>query len=103
MQALKRNVYSIQQPRYYFDILRFLNQMPDSSHPQDSSSLSYREAGVDITAAHQLINRIKPAVSKTFRPEVLAGLGGFGALFELPVHRYQQPVIVSGTDGVGTK
>ncbi len=81
----------------------FLNQMPDSSHPQDSSSLSYREAGVDITAAHQLINRIKPAVSKTFRPEVLAGLGGFGALFELPVQRYQRPVIVSGTDGVGTK
>jgi phosphoribosylformylglycinamidine cyclo-ligase len=77
--------------------------MIDSSSPQDVPPLSYRAAGVDIDAAQRLIERIKPAVSRTLRPEVLAGLGGFGALFELPIHRYQHPVLVSGTDGVGTK
>jgi phosphoribosylformylglycinamidine cyclo-ligase len=66
-------------------------------------SLSYRDSGVDIDAGNQLIERIKPAVAKTRRPGVLAGLGGFGALFELPLERYRQPVLVSGTDGVGTK
>jgi phosphoribosylformylglycinamidine cyclo-ligase len=65
--------------------------------------LSYRDAGVDIEAGNRLIERIKPAVAGTRRPGVLAGLGGFGALFELPVDRYRQPVLVSGTDGVGTK
>ncbi|MDX1607562.1 MAG: phosphoribosylformylglycinamidine cyclo-ligase, partial [Candidatus Competibacterales bacterium] len=65
--------------------------------------LSYRDAGVDIDAGNALIERIKPAVSRTTRPEVLAGLGGFGGLFELPPGRYRQPVLVSGTDGVGTK
>ncbi len=65
--------------------------------------LSYRDAGVDIDAGAALVERIRPAVAKTQRPGVLGGLGGFGALFELPVDRYQQPVLVSGTDGVGTK
>ncbi|MCW9013331.1 MAG: phosphoribosylformylglycinamidine cyclo-ligase [Gammaproteobacteria bacterium] len=69
----------------------------------DSKSLSYRDAGVDIDAGNQLIEKIKPHVAKTMRPEVIGGLGGFGALFELPLHKYQQPVLVSGTDGVGTK
>jgi len=66
-------------------------------------SLSYRDSGVDIDAGNQLIERIKPAVAKTRRPGVLAGLGGFGALFELPLDQYRHPVLVSGTDGVGTK
>ncbi len=65
--------------------------------------LSYREAGVDIDAGNALVERIKPAVQRTLRPEVLGGLGGFGGLFELPVGRYRQPVLVAGTDGVGTK
>ncbi|UCC57362.1 MAG: phosphoribosylformylglycinamidine cyclo-ligase [Gammaproteobacteria bacterium] len=72
-----------------------------TSHP--SKSLSYRDSGVDIDAGNRLIENIKPAVARTRRPEVLAGLGGFGALFELPLDRYRQPVLVSGTDGVGTK
>jgi phosphoribosylformylglycinamidine cyclo-ligase len=65
--------------------------------------LSYRDAGVDIDAGNALVERIKPAVARTKRPGVLGGLGGFGALFEVPVDRYKQPVLVSGTDGVGTK
>ncbi|HET8551781.1 MAG TPA: phosphoribosylformylglycinamidine cyclo-ligase [Gammaproteobacteria bacterium] len=65
--------------------------------------LTYRDAGVDIDAGDELIERIKPAARRTQRPEVLAGLGGFGALFELPPGRYRHPVLVSGTDGVGTK
>ena len=68
-----------------------------------STTLSYRDSGVDIDAGSELIDRIKPAVAKTRRPGVLAGLGGFGALFELPLDRYRVPVLVSGTDGVGTK
>ena len=68
-----------------------------------SASLSYRDSGVDIDAGNRLIDRIKPAAARTLRPGVLAGLGGFGALFELPVDRYRHPVLVSGTDGVGTK
>ena len=73
---------------------------------QDNSptgSLSYKDSGVDIDAGNRLIDRIKPLVAKTRRPGVIAGLGGFGALFELPLDRYRQPVLVSGTDGVGTK
>jgi phosphoribosylformylglycinamidine cyclo-ligase len=66
-------------------------------------SLSYRDAGVDIDAGNALVERIKPLAASTFRPGVLTGLGGFGALFELPWERYRQPVLVSGTDGVGTK
>mgnify|MGYP001110658253 CR=1 FL=1 len=66
-------------------------------------SLSYRDAGVDIDAGDRLVDRIKPLAQATFRPGVLTGLGGFGALFELPLDRYRHPVLVSGTDGVGTK
>ncbi len=66
-------------------------------------SYTYRDAGVDIDAGDALVERIKPRVARTLRPEVLAGIGGFGALVELPVGRYRRPVLVSGTDGVGTK
>jgi phosphoribosylformylglycinamidine cyclo-ligase len=65
-------------------------------------SLSYRDAGVDINAGDELVERIKPFAKKTLREGVLSGLGGFGALFEVP-KRYREPVLVSGTDGVGTK
>ena len=66
------------------------------------SSLSYRDAGVDMEAGDALVDRIKPMAKKTMREGVLAGIGGFGALFEVP-KRYKEPVLVSGTDGVGTK
>src|ERR1700727_1844090 len=66
-------------------------------------SHTYRGAGVDIAAGNALVERIKPLVRRTTRPEVLAGIGGFGAMVELPLGRYRQPVLVSGTDGVGTK
>ncbi len=66
-------------------------------------SLTYRDAGVDIDAGEQLVERIKPHVARTRRPEVLAGVGGFGAMIELPAGRWQRPVLVAGTDGVGTK
>jgi phosphoribosylformylglycinamidine cyclo-ligase len=65
--------------------------------------VTYRDAGVDIDAGDELVDRIKPLVRRSMRPEVLAGLGGFGALVEVPVDRYRRPVLVSGTDGVGTK
>ncbi len=65
--------------------------------------LSYKDSGVDIDAGAALVERIKPAVARTRRPEVLSGLGGFGALFALPPGKYRAPVLVSGTDGVGTK
>lgn len=74
-----------------------------SASDQTNKSLSYRDAGVDIDAGNQLVEEIKPHVARTQRPEVIGGLGGFGALFEIPLNRYQQPVLVSGTDGVGTK
>lgn len=66
------------------------------------SSLSYKDAGVDIDAGNALVDRIKGVAKRTRRPEVMAGLGGFGALFELP-KGYEEPVLISGTDGVGTK
>jgi phosphoribosylformylglycinamidine cyclo-ligase len=66
------------------------------------TGLSYRDAGVDIDAGDALVERIKPLAKRTMRPGVLAGIGGFGGLFELPKH-YREPVLVSGTDGVGTK
>jgi len=65
--------------------------------------LTYRDAGVDIDAGASLVERIKPAVRKTMRPEVLGGLGGFGASVRVPLERFREPVMVSGTDGVGTK
>ena len=67
-----------------------------------SDALTYRAAGVDIDAGNAVVERIKPLVKRTFRPEVMGGLGGFGGLFDL-AGRYKEPVLVSGTDGVGTK
>lgn len=66
------------------------------------NSLTYRDAGVDIEAGDDLVERIKPLAKRTMRPEVMGGIGGFGALFELS-GKYREPVLVSGTDGVGTK
>src|SRR6185369_4031986 len=71
--------------------------------PMTESGLTYRDAGVDIDAGDELVERIKPVVKRTMRKEVLAGIGGFGALVEVPLDRYRRPVLVSGTDGVGTK
>ena len=88
-----------------------MTQTKQSSSPADSSSiekasakpqLSYKDAGVDIEAGNQLVERIKHVAKRTRRPEVMAGLGGFGSLFSLP-SGYREPVLVAGTDGVGTK
>ncbi len=73
------------------------------SHSDRRRSHTYRDAGVDIDAGDALVERIKPLVRRTSRPEVLAGIGGFGAMVELSPGRYRHPVLVSGTDGVGTK
>jgi len=70
---------------------------------QNRESLNYKSAGVDIAAGNALVERIKPIAARTRTAGVMAGLGGFGSMFELPLDRYQQPVLVSGTDGVGTK
>jgi phosphoribosylformylglycinamidine cyclo-ligase len=69
----------------------------------ERATATYREAGVDIDAGEELVRRIKPRVKRSMRAEVLAGIGGFGALVEVPLDRYRKPVMVSGTDGVGTK
>lgn len=66
-------------------------------------SLNYKSAGVDIAAGNELVERIKPIAAATRTAGVMAGLGGFGSMFELPLDRYKQPILVSGTDGVGTK
>jgi phosphoribosylformylglycinamidine cyclo-ligase len=76
--------------------------MAETSKSSMSEPLSYRDAGVDIDEGDALVETIKPLARRTLRPEVLAGIGGFGALCEIP-KRYRQPVLVSGTDGVGTK
>ena len=68
----------------------------------NTTSISYRDAGVDIEAGDALVEQIKPFAKRTMRPEVLGGIGGFGSLFEMP-KKFKQPVLVSGTDGVGTK
>lgn len=73
-----------------------------TNSPSNPSPLTYRDAGVDIDAGNELVERIKPLVKRSFRPEVMGGLGGFGALFDLS-NKYREPVLVSGTDGVGTK
>jgi phosphoribosylformylglycinamidine cyclo-ligase len=69
----------------------------------ERAPLTYRDAGVDIDAGEELVERIKPGVRRSMRREVLGGIGGFGALVEVPLDRYRKPVLVSGTDGVGTK
>lgn len=69
----------------------------------ERAPITYRDAGVDIDAGDELVERIKPRVRRSMRPEVLGGIGGFGALVEVPLDRYRKPVLVSGTDGVGTK
>jgi phosphoribosylformylglycinamidine cyclo-ligase len=68
----------------------------------NTTSISYRDAGVDMEAGDALVEQIKPYAKRTMRPEVLAGIGGFGSLFEMP-KKFKNPVLVSGTDGVGTK
>jgi phosphoribosylformylglycinamidine cyclo-ligase len=67
------------------------------------ATLSYLDAGVDIDAGNELVERIKPAIKSTRREGCVGSVGGFGGLFELPLHRYRNPLLVSGTDGVGTK
>ena len=81
----------------------FFPDLPRPGNHMTESGLTYRDAGVDIDAGDELVERIKPVVKKTMRKEVLAGIGGFGALVEVPLDRYRKPVLVSGTDGVGTK
>ncbi len=75
----------------------------DKQKQHSGTGLSYRDAGVDIDAGDALVERIKPYAKRTQRPEVMGGLGGFGALCQIPLDRYKEPVLVSGTDGVGTK
>ena len=84
----------------YFITKRTFNLSSTPSMP--TGPLSYRDAGVDIDAGDSLVERIKPFAKRTMRPEVLGGIGGFGALFEIS-KKYREPVLVSGTDGVGTK
>jgi phosphoribosylformylglycinamidine cyclo-ligase len=69
----------------------------------ERAPVTYRDAGVDIDAGDELVERIKPRVKRSLRKEVLGGIGGFGAMVEVPLDRYRKPVLVSGTDGVGTK
>ncbi len=73
-----------------------------SANDSDKTSISYRDAGVDIEAGDALVEQIKPFAKRTMRPEVLGGIGGFGSLFAVP-KRFKEPILVSGTDGVGTK
>ncbi len=80
-----------------------MSQPKNPSNPGPATALSYRDAGVDIDAGDALVDRIKPYAKRTMRPEVMADLGGFGALFKLDLSRFRKPVLVSGTDGVGTK
>jgi phosphoribosylformylglycinamidine cyclo-ligase len=87
--------------QYYIARNRALPQPFPPMQPRQP--LTYRDAGVDIDAGEALVERIRPHVARTMRPEVLGGLGGFGALFELPPGRWRAPVLVAGTDGVGTK
>jgi phosphoribosylformylglycinamidine cyclo-ligase len=76
---------------------------PRSSVPDDNAPVSYADAGVDLAAADRSVELLGDVVRRATRPEVLGGIGGFGGLFQLDVARYRQPVLVSGTDGVGTK
>ena len=65
--------------------------------------MTYRDAGVDIDAGNNFVKKIKPLIEKTLRSEVISDIGGFGGLFELSKNKYKKPILVSGTDGVGTK
>ena len=80
-----------------------MNTKVENLSGENPSGLSYLDAGVDIDAGNELVERIKPAVKSTHRKGVLTGLGGFGGLFQLDTERYKEPLLVSGTDGVGTK
>jgi phosphoribosylformylglycinamidine cyclo-ligase len=97
----------VQQIRYHMPsqaVTKQANRKPLlNTQTPNGAGLSYRDAGVDIDAGNELVERIKPAVAKTLRPEVLTGLGGFGALFRMDLTRWREPLLVSGTDGVGTK
>ena len=93
---------SFLRPRPNSTVIRLIMTSTDKPSPTSKPSLSYKDAGVDIDAGNELVNRIKSVAKRTRRPEVMAGLGGFGALCELP-KGYQEPVLVAGTDGVGTK
>ena len=77
--------------------------MKDAPNSNSKDGFTYQDAGVDISKANILVNDIRRIATRTHRPGVMTGIGGFGALFELPIDRYQKPVLVSGTDGVGTK
>jgi phosphoribosylformylglycinamidine cyclo-ligase len=79
------------------------SHVTEQQSPSPGAPISYRDAGVDIDAGNALVDRIKPIVARTRRDGVVSGIGGFGALFELPLERYRHPLLVSGTDGVGTK
>ena len=65
--------------------------------------INYKDSGVNIDAGNRLVEKIKPLAKSTARSGVISGIGGFGGLFELPLHRYKHPILVSSTDGVGTK
>ena len=102
---------TVQRLESSLDFTQRLSGAPDArtfqhralmSPSSTTTPLSYKDAGVDIDAGDALVERIKPLAKKTLREGVLSGLGGFGALFEVP-KRYREPVLVSGTDGVGTK
>src|SRR5690606_18455609 len=92
--------------KYAASLLHFKNcsgfSMSTPKPGNAASSLTYRDAGVDIDAGDALVDRIKPLARRTMRDGVLGGIGGFGALFQVP-NKYREPVLVSGTDGVGTK
>jgi phosphoribosylformylglycinamidine cyclo-ligase len=89
--------------KLYFKEKQFIeSRIVLTTNTTNPTSISYRDAGVDIEAGDALVEQIKPFAKRTMRPEVLAGIGGFGSLFEMP-KKFKTPVLVSGTDGVGTK
>ncbi len=81
---------------------QFIETRHTLSTNTENTSITYRDAGVDIEAGDALVEQIKPFAKRTMRPEVLGGIGGFGSLFSVP-KKFKEPILVSGTDGVGTK